>query len=150
MTYFEDLSPYSYMPNRKKPYFLPEVLNVGWLDGTQGYSQGDVPASFAEKLWAYCRVRVAGTRGMHTCEICPEGTFGFRARRGEEELWLGSAEIRVFGTGGIVYAAPNMIYHYVVDHRYRPPEEFVQAVLESNPSPGSLEYETAVRRYDPC
>ena len=49
---------------------------------------------------------------------------------------LGSAEIRVLGGGGKVYAAPNLIYHYVAKHKYRPPEEFIEAVMRvpfSNP-----------------
>jgi len=40
----------------------------------------------------------------------------------------------------VVYAAPDLIYHYVVEHHYCPPDEFIQAVLEG-PLPGSLEYE---------
>jgi hypothetical protein len=45
---------------------------------------------------------------------------------------LGSAEIRVPGKSGIQYACPNMIYHYLQDHNYRPPDEFITAVLELN------------------
>ena len=48
-------------------------------------------------------------------------------RRGDEELRLGSAEIRVFGREEGTYAAPDLIYHYVVDHHYLPPEEFIKA-----------------------
>jgi len=43
---------------------------------------------------------------------------------------LGSAEIRVISGQGQLYAAPNLIYHYVVSHNYSPPPEFVLAVLE--------------------
>ena len=60
-------------------------------------------------------------------------------RRGNDELWLGSAEIRVFSNEGVTYAAPNLIYHYIVDHHYLPPEEFIRAVLEG-PLPDSPEY----------
>jgi hypothetical protein len=52
---------------------------------------------------------------------------------------LGSAEVRVVGAG-VTHAAPDLIYHYVVRHEYRPPEEFIRAVLGqdvSNP-PGAL------------
>jgi hypothetical protein len=42
---------------------------------------------------------------------------------------FGSAEIRVPGKGNIVFAAPEMIAHYVIMHEYRPPEEFIEAVL---------------------
>jgi hypothetical protein len=41
---------------------------------------------------------------------------------------LGSAEIRVKGAGGKVYAAPNLIYHYMKDCGYLPPQEFLGAL----------------------
>ena len=45
------------------------------------------------------------------------------------ETFLGSAEIRVQGKEGKVYAAPTLIYHYVAAHDYDPPQEFVEALL---------------------
>ncbi len=56
-----------------------------------------------------------------------------------DRIELGSAEIRVFGDRGKIYAAPNMIYHYVTSHHYKPPSEFVQA-LKNGPSPPHPEY----------
>ena len=49
-------------------------------------------------------------------------------RQGQENS-LGSAEIRVKGKDGKVYAAPTLIYHYVAAHDYDPPKEFVEALL---------------------
>lgn len=40
----------------------------------------------------------------------------------------GSGEIRVKGIN-CVYAAPVMIYHYVRVHGYKPPQEFIEAVI---------------------
>ena len=31
----------------------------------------------------------------------------------------------------MIYAAPNLIYHYVKEHRYLPPMEFINAVLSA-------------------
>jgi hypothetical protein len=31
--------------------------------------------------------------------------------------------------GSIVYMAPRLVLHYIVEHRYRPPDEFVEAVV---------------------
>jgi hypothetical protein len=42
---------------------------------------------------------------------------------------VGSAEIRVHAPSGAIYAAPDMIIHYVEKHGYRPPDHFVQAVM---------------------
>ncbi|AKF06695.1 hypothetical protein DB32_003844 [Sandaracinus amylolyticus] len=80
---------------------------------------------------------VNSTRGLHDCELCarPENTF-FKRDAG---LLLGSGEIRVFSPEGDVFAAPNLIYHYVNDHKYRPPLQFIRAVAEG-PVPFSDEY----------
>jgi len=45
-------------------------------------------------------------------------------------MHLGSAEIRVQGIDGAVYAAPNLIYHYMANHNYLPPEEFLGAIRD--------------------
>jgi len=56
-----------------------------------------------------------------------------------KRMELGYAEIRVFGKGGKLYEAPNMLYHYVTVHHYKPPDEFLQA-LKNAPAPPSSEY----------
>jgi hypothetical protein len=137
MAYYPDLSPYTYYHRGVGP----SIVNVGWLAGKHEYPQGAVPDLFIERVWVFCRQPMFQTRGFHVCELCTMSPLEEPwARRGEEILHLGSAEIRVFRENGIVYAAPNLIYHYVVEHHYCPPEEFIQAVLEG-PLPGSPEYE---------
>jgi len=126
MAYFPDLSPFGYLRRE------PDTLNVGWLDDAHPYPTGDVPQGFAERLMAFLKMSVNPTFGMHTCEICKEATC--------------TNEIRVFGAGATVYAAPTMIYHYVLDHGYRPPDAFI-AALFSSPLPGSAEYLLRARAY---
>ena len=46
---------------------------------------------------------------------------------------LGSAELRLVGRDGAVYAAPDLVLHYVEHHNYLPPHEFVEAVMLSPP-----------------
>ena len=65
--------------------------------------------------------RVKQTRGIAVCPFC-EGQ--------ELERPRGSAEIRVIGEAR-KYAAPELVYHYVVVHDYQPPTEFITAVLSS-------------------
>lgn len=43
---------------------------------------------------------------------------------------LGDAEIEVTGRDRIRYAAPQLIFHYIVHHEYQPPSGFVEAVLQ--------------------
>lgn len=161
MSYFPDLSPYQYGGSSVQE----NVVNIGWLDGAHAYPKGDVPERFVEKLWAFCRVAVDRSRGLHPCDFCDVGPYippkpgtGIQClmrrqanwvvvQRGEDILILGSSEIRVFGRDGTIYAAPNLIYHYIVEHQYRPPDVFIQAVLEG-PQPGSDEYQALLSQHD--
>ena len=43
---YADLSPYEYC----LPIALPDVLNVGWLDGSSSFSRGVVSPRLLEKL----------------------------------------------------------------------------------------------------
>jgi hypothetical protein len=141
--YYQDLTPYQYIPVEKDP----PSLNIGWLDNTRSYPQGEVPEPFVERLWLFCRSPVNQMRGFQECQLCVEPSLGIRLQRSDDQLWLGSAEIRVFSPEGTAYAAPNMIYHYVVDHRYLPPEEFIRAVLEG-PLPDTPEYLAHAAQYE--
>lgn len=69
-----------------------------------------------------------GTNAMQweaTMELCP----------GNHQLKVAalhpSAEIRVPGRNGKTYAAPNLIYHYMKDCGYLPPQEFLEALRNS-------------------
>ena len=64
--------------------------------------------------------------------------LGIHPRSGEK-IELGYAQIVVFAPGGRIYIAPNMIYHYVTVHHYKPPDEFIQA-LRDGPCPPEPEY----------
>ncbi len=52
---------------------------------------------------------------------------------------LGSAEIWVIANDGKIFACPDLILHYIVDHNYLPPEEFIEAV-ENGPIPNSTAF----------
>src|SRR5215471_8278732 len=71
MTWFADLSPYKYLSTD------PQVLNVGWLDGSRDFSTGDVPREFVEELHVLARRPQKLCRGMHFCNLCtpPEGCY---------------------------------------------------------------------------
>lgn len=61
-------------------------------------------------------------RGVHHCEFCSTERpviLGGPAR--DTQVWLGSAEIRAQGADGTLYAAPNLVIHYITEHRYCPP-----------------------------
>ena len=138
MTYCEDLSPYSYLPET-----VPEgvtVRCVGWLDGEHPFATGEPPEGFLAELGVLCAEHTtAQTRGMHWCELCPADAVQYPVleRIGGKDVPLGSAEIRVLTPNGEWLAAPDLVYHYVRAHRYLPPEVFVEAVLARRVAPES-------------
>ena len=79
-------------------------------------------------------------RGFHACAWCAPGEDAATWLQVKPDYGpdascasIGNGEIRVRGEG-LVYAAPALIYHYVVDHNYRPPDEFIAAVLDGDPT----------------
>ncbi|CCE06205.1 hypothetical protein BRAS3843_1640015 [Bradyrhizobium sp. STM 3843] len=125
VTYFADLTPYSYGAADTS---AASTLNVGWLAAGVDFPRKLAEPQFVDRLWRFCQVSVGQTRGLHKCELCCSFD-GNLAQKNGERLLLGSAEIRVVSDRGELFAAPNLIYHYVVQHDYAPPMEFVRAVL---------------------
>lgn len=127
MVYYSDLSKYEYIPSNAKN----NLVNIGWLDGEHAYTRGKVSDAVLLKVFELCKVPVNETRGYHVCELCHDKHFGITVEVTGDRLVLGGAEIRVNGCDGRIYAAPDLIYHYMREHDYLPPEEFVLAVTDS-------------------
>jgi hypothetical protein len=132
MTYVAELSPYSYLSGVE----TENEVNVGWLDRDHDFRRGDVPEVVSARIFVLSNNPVNQTRGWHGCELCPglNPRHAFHAVRDGIELWLGSAEIRVPSRSGVIYVCPDLIYHYIHDHQYKPPQEFIDAVLEMSQS----------------
>ncbi|MFD8480393.1 hypothetical protein [Kitasatospora sp. NPDC059673] len=142
MTFFRDLSPYTYFEQETVAEgldfatFAPTYrrVNVGWLSRLRRYPRGAAPEGFAARLLDIVQwQRVNGTRGFHVCGLCPPWRRGregpVRVEHRGREVALGSGEIRVPGRGGEVFAAPSLVAHYVGRHGYLPPASFVEAVM---------------------
>jgi hypothetical protein len=128
MTYFPDGSTYSYTAGEA------DAVNIGWLDAKHTFPTEEPSAAFVAALARLCRHGVKPMRGYHRCELCrhSDGDISQAPARAEDldgEFPLGSAEIRVRAPTGVVFAAPNLIIHYVTVHKYRPPDAFHEAVL---------------------
>jgi hypothetical protein len=74
--------------------------------------------------------------GFHPCQF---GQCRQRYESGESFIG-GNGEIYVPGREGVLYNAPVLISHYVDDHDYRPPDEFVEAVLALD-GPNGLQWD---------
>lgn len=111
--------------------YLPpglQLVAVGWIEEA-GFPTGDVPDEFIEKLIAAYPSKIIpdGTRGWHTCTLChvlmPKPEW-------KEQV------VEVAGHGhylvrheNLVYMAPALLLHYILDHGYQPPQEFIDAVI---------------------
>ncbi len=147
--YYPDLTPYQYRSESGQPAVdgVAPALNVGWIDSAYPYPQGAVPDALVARLWAFGHTPVGLFRGFHECPFCDADPRTYLVvRQGDDKIGMGNGEIWVFGDDGPAYAAPTLIYHYVVEHRYRPPDAFIQAILDS-PLPGSPEYEGRAGQY---
>ena len=122
MAYYRDLTPYDYKPGHEP------MLNVGWLAAGNRYERGPVPYEFATALYRLVQSPVNLCRGFHVCDLCTP-----RPSREYYDVWSmlrrGNGEVRVDGASGLTYAAPALIWHYVAEHQYLPPREFIDAVL---------------------
>lgn len=137
MTWFEDLSPYTYCENVWTPpgtAAAPTAVNVGWLDGVHPFATADPRPELVEALLRLCRKRVNVMRVMHRCELCAEPELGIVEQIDGETIHLGNTEIRVIAADGTLYAAPTLIAHYVAEHHYLPPTAFVTAAMDLNVS----------------
>lgn len=122
--YFPDLSPYAY----ERPPAAGGPLNIGWLDAEHPFPRGTIPNGVLAKLEAQAIAEPMNQmRGFHYCELCDREEIAITA--GSRQRLLGSAEIWVRGAHGVVYAAPDLIIHYIREHEYLPPREFLDAVL---------------------
>lgn len=141
MTYYKDLSEYMYRSSKEK-----NIVNVGWIDGEHKYLKGDVTEYFIRALWEYIKYPVNKTRGIHSDIALEGGMKKFVAKYQGYNILLGTAEIRVIDTkNNIVYAAPNLIIHYVINHHYIPPQNFIDAVI-NGPRPNSDEYRNVMKK----
>jgi hypothetical protein len=114
------------------------VRAIGWLHPDHPYTKGEVPAEFLARLKAFAARSEDSARalsfvafgGPHVCEFC---TCGF---------WERAFGIGNFGvpSGALLFVAPEMVVHYIEQHGYCPPPDFVAAVLQS-PLPGTEEYQ---------
>jgi hypothetical protein len=110
---------------------------VGWL-GDSIPSRGPTPSECVFRLWDAYKSKLVisdGTAGFHNCELC----------HGEDEWYPGGKvgpiingrgqQLRIYRHGHFlirfketVYLSPVLILHYIFDHRYKPPDAFIEAV----------------------
>ena len=127
MTYYADLSTECMVESG------PHVRAVGWLNPTMSHTTGEVTQQFVDKLRSQCEHPYQPMRlqGFHECEFRTAESVQCNAT-GIRNVWIPSRN-------NLLYVAPAMIVHYIEAHGYRPPDEFIQAVIDA-PEQKSDEY----------
>lgn len=129
LMYYDDLSDYCFY--LKTP--VQQVKNVGWLKKNHSFTKGHVSKIFLEKIAKiiviHSGVHVNRRRCQNSCELCgcyvPEiSVNGISEWLGFSEIWIPSIR------QGYFFAAPSLIYHYVMEHEYLPPKDFIEAVMQ--------------------
>jgi len=107
-------------PHTHTACFAP--LAVGWLEPCAPFPTGQTTDAFRKQLRALAANPIFLTRGFHRCPWCPLDA-------GNDDH-SGNGEFCIKGPNGRWYCAPQLIAHYVDDHNYLPPGEFIEAVCE--------------------
>lgn len=131
MAFYRDLTPYEY--SRAEP--KPNILNVGWLSREQSFPRAAPDSHFVDALRRLAAHPTNLFRGSHLCEFCPPPpqilSTGGIPMLDPKPGTTGNGEIRVLGVDGVTFVAPVLILHYVTEHHYSPPQQFVDAVLRA-------------------
>ena len=105
---------------------LYKVVAVGHLDSSEDYEKGEVPLRFIEKLKSLWTTGIVmASLGYHECDFC-EGEYGNLGRA------TSSCEKILFDKENkIKYIFPEMIFHYIEEHKFLPSNEFIKFVMET-------------------
>lgn len=129
--YYPDFSEYEYCLKKK----INSVLNVGWIENGKPFKVGvvdDILSGKLEKIfWGTISFssEVNLIRGQpHRCNLCgsahvPISVDGKTRLLGCSEIWIPRKAEEGY------YASPSLILHYISEHAYLPPQDYIDAVM---------------------
>lgn len=103
-----------------------KFVAVGYLSIDEEFEKGEVSANFLTKLKALWDEGITlGSMGHHDCEFCiDEGNY--------EKRGMSSSEKELIDRENkIKYLFPEMIFHYITEHKFKPSNEFIEFVMRS-------------------
>lgn len=101
-----------------------KIKAIGYLDSSESFEKGEVSSSFLLKLDVLWNDGlVLGSLGHHECDFC-EGGYGTneRAKSSSEKMLIDNVN-------KIKYIFPEMIFHYIKKHKFKPSNEFIEFVM---------------------
>ena len=105
---------------------IPGMLAVGFLNRKVPFEKGGsaLPIDLIDKLKLLLRekgnFRGNIIRGQEPCCLCSEYYSKDGIKLGISELWI--------PYGDLIYVTPDFILHYIEEHDFMPPEEFIDAL----------------------
>ncbi|HRH44635.1 MAG TPA: hypothetical protein PKY82_23565 [Pyrinomonadaceae bacterium] len=126
--WYEDLTQCDYF-GEQYPKFLTAI---GWLENGKPYSTDTIPRDVYTKLCEFSKNpwTFAVFMGHHLCDLC-QFQFENDSAKGVSNIFIPH--------NGKIYVCPELITHYINNHFYLPPREFIEAVYVCPPQ-GSMEY----------
>ena len=124
--YFQDHSIYSYSAENE----LKNGVNIGWLSSKIPFNTGQTSIHFKNKLFDIIYLRQSNImRGIHECDFC-ESKREIFIGRDDRNVLLGYGEIWIPSIDNdAIYVSPTLIYHYIKQHNYLPPDSYIESVL---------------------
>lgn len=103
-----------------------KIVAIGYLDSSEPFEKGEVSTSFLSKLkLLWNEGGSIMSLGFHECTLC-EGGYGTGERAtSSSEKTLTDRENK------IRYVFPEMIFHYITVHKFKPSNEFIEFVMRS-------------------
>ena len=99
---------------------------IGYLAWGEPFEKGIVSTSFLNKLkLLWSEGMTLGSLGHHECEFCiDEGNYENRGMSCQEKILIDERN-------KIKYKFPEMIFHYIEKHNFKPSNEFIGFVMRS-------------------
>lgn len=122
--WYEDLSECDYFGED----YSKILKAVGWLENGRDFVTGTIPKDVYSKLCEFSKNpwTFAVFAGPHECDLCQ-----FGGQFGISNIFIPH--------NGKIYVCPELITHYINNHFYLPPREFIEAVYLCPPI-RSMEY----------
>jgi hypothetical protein len=98
---------------------------IGWVGPEMDYSRGAIDRELLRAIKWALRMRRVQLRHREDCVLC-QPPRQVTVHVGVRKLYLGSGELYFRRRQEGYYRCSDLVYHYIKDHCYMPPAEFVE------------------------